>query len=279
VSRSIAAYFVSAGMLVASASLAGCGSATVHRSGSAANARGNPSPPVAIALSGLPRFFADTVDSVEGNGPLQVRDSATGRLVAEDEHTFGVTAMAATGARSFVIAAPVGDNFSCVTRLYRPKLSSHGRVGRLSPLSAEVRGEVWSLAASANGRVIGYAVSGCGKGQPGYLGVLDARTGRTRKWRDVSLGGVSPGDVAVNGPFLSMSAGGRLLAFAGWDVAGNWHVVGYGRFTRQVVRVLPTGAAAGTLAQRSHTVLSRPLSQPELAAVNLRACLRTSGGL
>lgn len=225
---------------------------------------------MARARPELPRFFADTVDTAEGNGPLQVRDSAAGRLVAEDKHTFGtpgVTALVATGDRSFVLAAPAGSSVSCVTRLYRFRLNAQGRPGRLSPLGRKVRGHVWSLAAGVRGRVIGYAVSGCGKGQPGYLAVLDTRTGRTRQWSDVSLGGESPGNVAVAGPFLSMSANGRTLAFAGWDVAGNWHLVGEGRLTRQVVRVLPAGAAPGTVAQRSHVVLSRPLSGPGLAAV------------
>jgi hypothetical protein len=225
---------------------------------------------VAIVRPGLPRFFADTVDTMEGNGPLQVRDSAAGRLVAEDKHMFGmpgISALVATSDRSFVIAAPAGNDFSCVTRLYRFTLNAQGRPGRLSPLGQKVRGHVWSLAASVRGQVIGYAVSGCAKGQPGYLAVLDARTGRTRQWSDVSLGGESPGNVAVAGPFLSMSANGRMLAFAGWDVAGNWHLVGYGHLTRQVVRVLPAGAAPGTVAQRSHVVLSRPLSEPDLAAV------------
>jgi hypothetical protein len=227
---------------------------------------------VATVRPGLPRFFADTVDTGEGNEPLQVRDSATGRLVAEDKHMFGmpgITALVATSDRSFVIAAPADSNFSCVTRLYRFRLNAQGRPGRLSPLGQKVRGHVWSLAASVRGQVIGYAVSGCGKGQPGYLAVLDARTGRTRQWSDVSLGGESPGNVAVAGPLLSMSANGRMLAFAGWDVAGNWHLVGYGHLTRQVVRVLPTGAAPGTVAQRSHVVMSRPLSEPDLAAVAL----------
>ena len=156
----------------------------------------------------------------------------------------GISALVATSDRSFVIAAPAGNDFSCVTRLYRFTLDAQGRPGRLSPLGQKVRGHVWSLAASVRGQVIGYAVSGCAKGQPGYLAVLDARTGRTRQWSDVSLGGESPGNVAVAGPFLSMSANGRMLAFAGWDVAGNWHLVGYGHLTRQVVRALPTGAAS-----------------------------------
>jgi hypothetical protein len=82
-----------------------------------------------------------------------------------------------------------------------------------------------------------------------------------------------------------MSASGHLLAFTGWDLTGNWHVLGEGHFTRQVVRVLPTSAAAGTVAQRSHVVLSGTLSLPALTAVALSPdarsfylCTRTSFG-
>jgi hypothetical protein len=216
----------------------------------------------------VPRFFADTVTAAEGNGPLQVRASASGRLVAE-QATPGpggvVAGLAATGAGSFVIAEPV--NGGCGTRLYRFQLTGRGSLGRLAPVGPELTGWVSSLAASAGGQVIGYAVSGCGKGSPGHIGVFNARTGRSREWSDVNVGG-NPGNVALGGA-VSLSANGRLLAFTGWDVAGNWHVVGGGRFTRQVVRVLPTNAPAGTVAQRSRVVLSRPLSQPELAAVAL----------
>jgi hypothetical protein len=262
---------LAAGVLAVAAVAAGCGSTTVHRSRPGTDGRRITSSPEVIAQPGLPRFFADTVDTVQGNGPLQVRDSATGRLVAQGKPMFGVppgiTALVATTGRSFVNAAPAGNDVSCVMRLYRVNLNAQGRLGRLSPLGKAVRGYVWSLAASVGGQVTGYAASGCAKGQPGYLAVLDTHTGRTRHWSDVSLAGESPGNVAMGWPFLSMSANGRVLAFAGADVAGNWHAVGYGHLTRQVVRVLPTGAAPGTVAQRSHVVLSRPLSGPELAAV------------
>src|SRR6476660_5759732 len=140
---------LAAGVLAAAAVSAGCGSTTVHRSRSAADARRIESPPVAIVRPGLPRFFADTVDTMEGNGPLQVRDSAAGRLVAEDKHMFGmpgISALVATSDSSFVIAAPVGNDFSCVTRMYRFTLNAQGRPGRLSPLGQKVRGHVWSLA-------------------------------------------------------------------------------------------------------------------------------------
>jgi hypothetical protein len=188
------------------------------------------------AAPAAPRFFADTVLFAEGSGPLQVRESATGALVAQDEHTSGVTGLAGAGVRSFVIALPVSG--TCATRLYRLRLSRRGLPGRLSPLGHELHGELWSLAASASGQVIGYAISGCAKGEPGYIGVTHVRGGRTRQWGNVNLGGVSPGNVALGGA-LSMSANGALIAFTGWDLAPG------GRATRQVVRVLPASAPMG----------------------------------
>jgi hypothetical protein len=222
-------------------------------------------PPVAAAM---PRFFSDAVTTAEANGPLEVRSSATGALVARQVTRIaaGVSALAATGPHSFVLAEPVTAP-RCGTRLYRVRLTGRGRLGRLAPVGSELPGWVSSLAAGTGGRVIGYALSGCAKGSPGHIGVVNARTGRSREWGEVNVSG-NPGNVALSGP-VSMSANGRLLAFTGWDLAGNWHVLGEGHFTRQVVRVLPTSAAAGTVAQRSHVVLSGALSRPALAAVAL----------
>jgi len=215
---------------------------------------------VASARSAMPRFFADDITFSEGNGSLEVRASADGGLVTKEEHMAGVYGLAATGDDSFVIALQAGDG--CTARLYRFRLGGQGRPGGLSPIGPELHGLVWSLTADGGGGVIGYAVSGCAKGGPGYIGIVDTRTGRSRQWSDVGVGGESAGNVAVSGA-LSISASGGLLAFTGWSVAAD------GRFTSQVVRVLPTTAAAGTVAERSHVVLSRPVSQPELTAVSL----------
>jgi hypothetical protein len=216
--------------------------------------------PAASARPAMPRFFADDIAFAEGNGSLEVRASANGRLVAQEENMPGVYGLAATGDDSFVVALQAGDG--CTARLYRVRLGGQGRPGRLTPAGPELHGLVWSLAADAGGGVIGYAVSGCAEGDPGYIGIVDTRTGHSRQWSDVSVGGESPGNVAI-GDALSISARGGLLAFTGWNVAND------GMFTSQVVRVLPTTAAAGTVAQRSHVVLSRPVSQPELSAVSL----------
>jgi hypothetical protein len=248
--------------LTASVSLAGCGALATGaaQAGGTVRHTSRAGSPGAAAAPAAPRFFADAVLFAEGSGPLQARKSATGALVAQDEHASGVTGLAAAGGRSFVIALPVSG--TCATRLYRLRLSRLGLPGRLSPLARELHGELWSLATSASGQVIGYAVSGCAKGEPGYIGVIQVRGGWIRQWGNVNLGGVSPGNVALSGA-LSMSANGALIAFTGWDVAAG------GQATRQVVRVLPASARPGTVAGRSRVVLSRPVTQPSLAAASL----------
>jgi len=225
--------------------------------------RGRPSPrdeARASARSAMPRFFADDIVFAEANGSLEVRASANGQLVAEEERMPGVYGLAATGDDSFVVALQADDG--CTARLYQVRLGDQGRPGRLAPVGPELRGLVSSLAADAGGGVIGYAISGCAKGDPGYIGIVDTRTGHSRQWSDVDVGGESPGNVAIGGA-LSISASGGLLAFTGWDGTAD------GRATSQVVRVLPVTAAAGTVAQRSHVVLSRAVSQPELTGVSL----------
>ena len=56
-----------------------------------------------FAAAALPPFFADAVITGEGNSPLEVRASASGRLVAQT--TAAVSALAAAGPGRFVIAS------------------------------------------------------------------------------------------------------------------------------------------------------------------------------
>jgi hypothetical protein len=202
----------------------------------------------AIAPAAAPRFFADTQGSGEGNGPLEIRQTATGRLVWQEQGATSsddLTGLAAAGAGSYVIARTVG---TCATRLYRVRLSAQGLPGTPAPLGPTLPGLLWSLAASDGGRVIGYAISGCSKGAPGYLGVLQVPGGRTREWGGISLGGISSGNLALRGQ-LSMSADGRSLAFAADAMSQQ-----YGPITGQSVRVLATDAAPGTVVRRSHAI-------------------------
>jgi len=218
----------------------------------------------APAAPAPPRFFADVAaGGLGGRGVLQVRESATGRLVAQDSRVLATGLAALADRRTFVVAEPVGS--SCATRLYRLRLNGRGKPGRPSRLDVpELHGELWSLAASGNGNVIGYAVSGCSNGDRGYVGVVHLPGGRARRWGDVNLGGVSPGNVALNGA-LSLSANGRLLAFPAFDLSAG------SRITAQDVRVLPVDARPGTVARRSRVLLGSPYPpyRPLLAAATL----------
>jgi hypothetical protein len=201
------------------------------------------------SVAAPPRFFADVVTTGEANENLQIRASATGRLLAQ-VGSAAVNGLAATGPASFVVAQQAGQQ--CAARLYQVRLNGQGQPGAFSPVGPELHGEISSLAASEGGGLIGYAITGCGKGTQGYIGVVNTRTGQSRQW----------GDVSVNGA-LSMSANGRWLAFAGADTTASGSVI------RQTVRVLSTTAPAGTVAERSRVVLSRPVRAPMLDAVSL----------
>lgn len=206
-------------------------------------------------------LYSGSYPAGDGYGPLQVRRAGTGQLINTDVTGFGAVGLAAYGdGRDLVIAKPAGA--SCVTQLYRLRLSASGGPGPLRPVGGMLPGAVYSLAASENGQVIAYTLRGCGKGQPGYLRVLNTRTGRTRQWTGLNIAGISPGRVAIAG-LLSMSASGALVAFPAWDTTAS------GRITAQVVRVLRTDAAPGTVAARSRVVVRGPVAGPSLDGVAL----------
>jgi len=217
-----------------------------------------------------PRFFADIVLGSPGGpgspGTLQVRESATGRLVAQHRQLAASDLAALADGRTFVVAEPVGS--SCFTRLYRLRLNSQGQLGRLIRLPVpELHGALVSLAASGNGSVLGFAVTGCAKGKPGYIGVIHVPSGQTR-WGNVDIDGESPGNVGLNDA-LSISANGRLLAFPAFALSANSTIIG------QDVRVLPVDAPSGTVAQRSRIVRSSPY--PPYSPLLVSAALSPGG--
>jgi hypothetical protein len=225
-----------------------------NSSGGAAKGRADRSrqPAATAGPVAQPRFFADTQGSGEGNGPLQVRAAGTGQLVWQDPRATtadGVTGLSAVGPGGFIVG--LNGARACTTRLYRVRLNAGGRAGVLAPFGPTLPGELWSLAVGDGGRVIGYAISGCSKSASGYLGVLNATTGKTRQWGDMNLGGVSAGNLILQGS-LSMSANGRLLGFAAF--AGFAAPNDDGRIAEQSVRVLSTDAPAGSVAERSRVV-------------------------
>ena len=241
---------------------AGAGSGTAVTSASAPRSG-------ARAAVAPPSFFADIAAGPRGGrGVLQVRDSATGQLVAQDQRVQATGLAALADGRTFVVAEPAGN--SCATRLYRLRLNDRGQPGRPSRLQVpELHGELWSLAASGNGRVLGYAVSGCSKGDRGYIGVLHLPSGRTTHWGDVNLGGVSQGNVALNGA-VSLSANGRLLAFPAFGLSASSRII------EQAVRLLPTNAPPGAVARRSRIAWSRPY--PPYRPLLVAATLSPGGG-
>jgi len=201
-------------------------------------------------------WFADAVVTGEGNGQLQVRSAATGRLVYRHSGTTlsAIGALAATGPGRFVVARPTPGG--CGLRLYRTQLSAQGQPGPPKSLGASLPGSTGSLAASADGQVIGYSVTGCGRGQPGWVGVLDPGTGYSRRW---SLNGIG-----LTGG-ISVSANGHLLAFSGIQGAAG------SRPARQHVWTLPVTAPAGSVPARARVRLTRPVSAPTLDGADLTA--------
>jgi hypothetical protein len=254
----------------ASATAPASASATAPASASATAPASASATASASRAAAPPRFFADLVLGEQGGqSQLQVRESATGRLVAQDRSVLASGLAALADGRTFVIAEPVGQ--SCATRLYQVRLNGRGQPGALSPLPVPVLpGELYSLTASGNGHVLGYAISGCSKGDPGYIGVVHVPSGRTTRWGNMELGGVSPGNVGLNGE-LSLSANGRLLAFPAFRLSANSTI------TAQGVRVLHVDAEPGTVAQRSRIVRGSPYPpyRPLLASAVLSPGGRT----
>jgi hypothetical protein len=207
--------------------------------------RASTSPQRPAPAGGLPRFFAGVPLAGVGAGPVQIRDAATGKLAAQDASTFGTTAVAAQpDDRHFVIAKLSGSG--CLSRFYRFDVNSQGQPGRLQPLPIPaVHGTVLGMAASADGRTLAYALMGCGKGTPSYLGVADARTGRIRQWGGVNIDGEGQGSAIVASD-VSVTADGRFLAYHLTTPNGGW----------TTIMVLPTNSAPGNAVQRSRAAAS-----------------------
>ena len=252
---------VSAGLILV-ALTAGCaGTAAAPRAVGAPGTTGSARLSSQASSATTPRYFLDLVQfsgAVSG-GQLQVRRSATGALVSQaGSPALGVAPL---GRSRFVVAEPAASN-SCASRLYRTSISAAGRLRPLSRFGPVVHGQVVSLAAAADARSVGYFVRPCWKSASGYLGVLNVRTGRVRRWGDVNVEG-SAGDISACCS-LSLSADGRLAIFGGAALGPR------GVITGQRVWALATSARAGTLARRSRVVLARPESGPQFDSVLLR---------
>jgi hypothetical protein len=214
-------------------------------------------PGAVISLASPPRYFLYAQQSGGAYYWLQIRESATGELVAQPQPQppdyLPPYSLAATGPRSFVVGMMTPSD--CATRFFRLQLDNQGRPGALTPFGPTLPGELTALAASAGGGLIGYAIdkTGCATGGTslgGYLGVLDLRDGRTRQW-------TNPFPITQ----LSMSANGNLLAFT--HATGPPLQGGGLQVTGLQVLLLPTDAPPGTVAERSRVVAS---TAPDLSA-------------
>lgn len=183
---------------------------------------------------------------------LDVYSSVTGKIVGtipppqRDRYFRAVAALGDT--QTFVAAATVngmpGSARDCDTQLYRFRLTARGQPTGLTPLAVpEVRGYLnfpTSLAASASGKVIAYAVHSCTSAYNGSIGVIRLATGKARTWLFTYPA------VPMN---LSLSADGSLLGFASGPSSGPRDGAGAAAW------VLRTRSAPGLLARRYREVL------------------------
>ena len=209
-----------------------------------------------------PRYFLYAQQSGGAYDWLQIRESASGKVVAQPypqpPDYLPPYGLAATGPGSFVVGMMTPSD--CATQFFRMRLDDRGRPGKLTRFGPTLPGELTALAASAGGGLIAYAIddSGCktgGTSLGAYLGVLDVHSGQTRQWTIASSRSelyMSADGMSSRLSQLSMSANGRLLAFS---LATGRPIHGGTEITGMQVQVLSTDAPPGPLAERSRVVL------------------------
>ena len=197
-----------------------------------------------------PRFFV----GINGEN-AKVYNARTGKILARIASPDGtsIQAAAATGSdRRYVIAAV--SRVACQTFLYQATLTAQGQVASMTALSVpKIAGRIGfpgALYASTSGQVLAYTASTCGatgqaggqlpvgKGDHGWIGVVDLATQTVRTWPVQGL--------KLNA--LALSPNGRTLAFT------------YGG-PESSLRVLPADAPSGPAAQRSRAAGRIPTGQ------------------
>ncbi|HEV2244422.1 MAG TPA: hypothetical protein VGR98_25515, partial [Streptosporangiaceae bacterium] len=191
-----------------------------------------------------PKFL---IEDRGGIFPLVVRNAATGALVArvnlkerrERPFTY-VFPVTTPDGRTFV--AVIYQLDPCRSWLYQFRLSAQGQPTTPTAFAAlpTAGRQILSLAVSENGQRLAYVATGCGSPGPTYLAVTDIATRQTRRWSLPAGSGV--GDV-------SLTANGSLLSyiFEPNSSPNSWQ-------NSSVVRVMPTDAAPGNVAERGRTV-------------------------
>jgi hypothetical protein len=218
----------------------------------AGTARHRAGPAPAAVQEALKFAVADST----GTSPLQVRDVATGAVVAQvnlptepgsqapmqgahDGRTY-VGDVATRNGRTYVVA--LYRRYPCQSWLYQFRVNSRGQPTAVTPLRARptiAGAEVYDLAVSSNGQVLGYASASSGlgcfarKAQPDHVGIINIATGQMKQW-------TMPTSSAVNG--VSLSANGGLLLYSL-------------QLGPSVVRIIPASDPPGQAADRGRTVL------------------------
>jgi hypothetical protein len=243
-----AAVVLALGAAVAIPRLAGHGTAVVTAPQTAGVSSGQP--PFLVDLGGATRLY------------LQVRDAATGRVLAQLKPPEGDgrwAAVAATGNPArFVVGATylrVPGVLYCTssqnyTQLYTLTLTAAGVPASLSPLyripvlfdASVPSGSRNALAVSADGRTVAYAAAPCGHPtSKTQMSIVVIRDGVSRTWTTPWTAGPSS---------LSLSADGSQLGYA--DITQyEWPISPLGS-----AWILPTGSPPGSAARWSRKLLS-----------------------
>jgi WD40-like Beta Propeller Repeat len=198
------------------------------------------------APAAAPRFL---IADPRGGSPLEVRDAATGALVATvtlptEPGSQAPTGNPAADGRTYIGSVATADGYHYVVSLYRLnhcrswlyqfRLNAQGQPSAVRPLAAlpTVGAQLLGLTVSGDGQMIGYTTSACtGSGpQPFYVAVTDIRTGQTKRWSTPAAGRPS------------LTADGSML----------YYTI---NLSTPVVRGMPTSVAPGPAADRSRTVV------------------------
>jgi Tol biopolymer transport system component len=170
---------------------------------------------------------------------VKVYSSATGRPVSVVTAPTPLTieSVARLGDdHTFVIAAL--DKKACATHFLKFNISDAGKASAITPLSVpQISGDVEQIAASANGKVLGFALSGCAP-QGLQMVVIHLDTGKVTRWSNPGVGG-SP----------SLNADGSVYGFVSTRTERSEKVIGW---------TIPTDAPAGPLYQHARKVLDLP---------------------
>jgi hypothetical protein len=215
-------------------------------------------PPAGPASGAVPAFFVavepGTVAGLSNSAALQVRSSATGRVVAQvrppARNRYFQAVASLGGDRTFIAAAAAGTplsrpDSSCGSWLYRFRLTAQGRPADVTLLRPRLPGTITAIAGSADGNVVAYNLRLCRSFSvlAGRVTVLSLRTGHGTSWPYA-------GPI---GPFsLSLSAHGRLLGMVTRAGGGTPRPPLYADY--DAVYVLPTRGPGGLLGQHDRRV-------------------------